>query len=172
MKYFDKIGPKADIFMESKHRYQTNIGGILTIFLVLLSSVFFVFFSLDIYQKITPISYVTTTVNLSPIISGKDVFYMVGIFIGGNDIKEMNRKFNYTNNFVDINRNGNPPVRRVITQMIPCSQSKKYEKWSAKFKPQLLSPENIYYCNSDDFEEDIIGSVASGSFSVNQFTLK
>ena len=41
---------------------------------------------------------------------------MVGIFERGNDIKEINRKFNNTNIFVDINENRNPPVRRVITQ--------------------------------------------------------
>jgi hypothetical protein len=170
MKYVDLIGPKPQLRIGDSYRFRTNLGGVLTCILAIISVLLFIGFGIDIFERKKPSSYVTKKSNENPNIKSDDLFFMISMYGPlSAPIYDINKKFQIVINYYDLDTSRNPQINRTIVNMVPCNTTAVYKENKYNMRSQIKNIIESYYCVPDDFRKDISGVANSQKFSKYQF---
>jgi hypothetical protein len=160
-KFFDFLSTTPHLYIFNKKTYQTLIGAILSIIIIVLSVLCLFGFGIDIFYKKKPLSVLSREYVETPVINRSDLMFALNpVFPTGEPIKELKRKLSISMLYVSSNTlNLTKPTSWINVPLINCPDSPKYKNNFLNFTKKLPgNPENAA-CIPDEFNGNVRGKV-------------
>jgi hypothetical protein len=174
IKVFDLLSSAPHLYIFGERKYQTFIGALFSIIIVILWIFCLFAFGIDIINKKKPISVMSREYIETPVINRSDIMFALNpVFISGEPIKDLNRKLSISMTYVNSNPLNltNPTTWKPIPLM-SCVNSKMYKNNTMNFTKLLSGNAANAACLPDDFEGDIRGKLGDPLEDVYVFSAR
>ncbi len=169
-KCVDLIGPIPTLYMDSKSRFQTNVGASLTIILVILSFLCFAAFGRDMLMKSNPTMYQLNKFNMTNEIRFEEIPFSIGLMkIGGYPIKDLSRKLEFRFIYAITNTSDiENPTKFIKYDLVQCSKTKIFEKNYLDINSKLIGDPVNFFCLPDFSNLTLFGQFGNPEFKIGR----
>jgi hypothetical protein len=160
--------------LKQKSIFQTNLGGVGSIFLTLICAAALVLFSYDLFAKEKPTSSTSQAFVENAEINGNDFFFAVAIMdYLENPVTNLSTKFNLVLEMDVFNQTLPEQLQWNTTDysLIPCSENNYVQNNTLNVTTLFRVPVASYYCMPNGFKMDVIGDTNSVYAVLNQLIL-
>jgi hypothetical protein len=149
-KYLDLIGPKPYIYVNKKDRFKTVLGGLLTIFLCILSILACFAFGYDIFYKKKPEVLISKRYDPYPIQNNNGTMFLLApMYRGGSAISDIDKKLKMYITYVA--RDETKVANFTSYDLVPCNTTKRFQENLYNVNTSLLGYPYQYYCLPEGF---------------------
>jgi hypothetical protein len=174
MKCLDFIGFTPQLFVDSSQRFQTRLGGFLTILVVLLSLLSLSAFGKDMIFKENPTLYQYDQFNVNNEIDFKEIPFLIGLMkLGGFSISEISRKLQVTLQYAITNSsNTDNPTEFIFYDLVPCLQCNLFKNNMMNIKKNLIGDPANFYCLPDNLTLSWFGQFGNPNFRIGRLYVR
>jgi hypothetical protein len=173
IKNIDLLSTRPQLYIFNKSRYQTIIGSIFTIILIILSLLCLFGFGLDILLKKKPFSVLSRQYIQTPVLNRNDLNIMVAfnpIAVGGKTINDLSRKLNFQINKVHGNHsNTESPTIRTPVKTTKCTETSFFRQDNFSMQHAFAGDPGNATCIDDSYNEPIKGRYGNANFDMFEF---
>ena len=163
MKNLDIFGKDLGLYYDNSSKFKTNEGLYLSLLLLLISIITFVYLGFDMFVKQKPSSYINVAINDNPSLNVSQLFFAIRIVtLSMEPIAESQRKFNFNFQIADGRKKD---LFFQNLEMMPCNQTSFFQKNMSGVLSNSKLAHGGYYCIPDNIDFKIEGNYDLGIYS-------
>ena len=169
----DFIGARPALFTRNSSWHQSNIGGLMTIGLFVVTILCFIGFGLDIVQRKRPQVYNSKEINNMNILqkNNETIFAFAPMFRGGKKIEDLSRKLIPQVSYVEVS--AGKQTNYTTVPLIPCMETEVFKTNFLNVTSKVLvGKAETYLCLSDTFDRPWMGKFGNGISNYYEFYFK
>ena len=168
---WDFIGARPALFTKNSSWHKSNIGGLMTFILLVITILCFIGFGIDIVQRKRPQIYNSKAINnMNTLEKNKTIFAFAPMLRGGKKIEDIYRKINPLVYYVEVN--AGKDTKYTLVPLVSCMETEVFKSNFMNITGVLIGKAETYLCMSDEFNLPWIGKFGNGISSYYEFYFK